>query len=628
MMNEVAFPVMDLHHHGLPRLAHRFVDAYLDATGDFGGLETLRFYLVYRAMVRAKVSCIRAHQRGRAGRRSASARRRAYAGHLALANGARPPRRSALMVMHGLSGSGKSTLSQALVEALGAIRLRSDVERKRLHGLAAGREDAIRPRGRHLHAAGRPAHLRPAGGARGQGPRRGLPGDRGRDLRAERLARAVPRASPAERQVPFLLVACAAPEATLRERVDKRSRGGGRRLGSRHRGARAADRVARAAGRPRAGRRGARRDLRRGAALRCRAGHRAAPGDRAGLRAHAPLRRLQRRRRRHLRAAPASPRAAGGLRAGHRDQARHGAPPARGRRSRRRGDRPRHLDRPQPRGADAAPRARGARALVRPPPRRRGPGASRPRSRRSTSRSSSARASSSTATSPAASVRWAIVAAFGDNLPGPATALAATLHLGDAAVATLRELGTDLNYGACGETEADVLLPPLETYRLVSRHRDPFALRDEPFMARLAESRLADLANLAGIAPRQTGPFADAYVLPDAPWSRRVMGTFANRLANADPARAHAVLVPDARGLCGQRAFPRRRTACGALLPAVPDRRRPGAGRRPAEPPGRSPGGIPRRPGGGLAAVNRAHAAMRSGASWCSTAENASRSAT
>jgi hypothetical protein len=143
---------------------------------------------------------------------------------------------------------------------------------------------------------------------------------------------------------------------------------------------------------------------------------------------------------------------------------------------------------------------------------------------------------------------WAIVAAFGDNLPGPARALAATLHLADAAVATLRELGTDLNYGACGETEADVLLPPLETYRLVSRHRHPLTLRDEPIMARLARSRLADLANLEGFAPRQRGPFADAYVLPDASWSRRVMSTFANRLANADPARAHAVLVPNAQG--------------------------------------------------------------------------------
>ena len=45
-----------------------------------------------------------------------------------------PP--AALMITHGLSGSGKTWLSQQLLESLGAIRVRSDVERKRLHALA------------------------------------------------------------------------------------------------------------------------------------------------------------------------------------------------------------------------------------------------------------------------------------------------------------------------------------------------------------------------------------------------------------------------------------------------------------------------------------------------------------
>jgi predicted kinase len=39
--------------------------------------------------------------------------------------------------MHGLSGSGKTTVSQQILENLPAIRVRSDVERKRLHGLEA-----------------------------------------------------------------------------------------------------------------------------------------------------------------------------------------------------------------------------------------------------------------------------------------------------------------------------------------------------------------------------------------------------------------------------------------------------------------------------------------------------------
>ena len=126
--------------------------------------------------------------------------------------------------------------------------------------------------------------------------------------------------------------------------------------------------------------------------------------------------------------------------------------------------------------------------------------------------------------------------------------LAATLGLGRAEVEALRELGTDLNYGSFGETEADVLMPAIETYRLVSRYRDPLQLGGEPFVAQLARERRADLQRLEGMAPRLSGPFADAYVLPDAPWSRRVMGTFANDLANAIPGRAHAVLVPNSRG--------------------------------------------------------------------------------
>jgi predicted kinase len=43
----------------------------------------------------------------------------------------------ALMITHGPSGSGKTTLTQGLLESAGAIRIRADVERKRLFGLDA-----------------------------------------------------------------------------------------------------------------------------------------------------------------------------------------------------------------------------------------------------------------------------------------------------------------------------------------------------------------------------------------------------------------------------------------------------------------------------------------------------------
>jgi len=61
-MSELAFLVMDLWHAGRPRLARRLLGRYLQVTGDFGGLRVLRFYQVYRAMVRAKVTAIRLAQ--------------------------------------------------------------------------------------------------------------------------------------------------------------------------------------------------------------------------------------------------------------------------------------------------------------------------------------------------------------------------------------------------------------------------------------------------------------------------------------------------------------------------------------------------------------------------------------
>jgi aminoglycoside phosphotransferase family enzyme/predicted kinase len=139
VMSEVAFTVMDLEDRGRADLGRRFLDAYLARTGDYGGLAVLRFYLVYRALVRAKVARLRTAQLVPGEARSALITE--YGGYVDLARDyARTPR-PAIVVAHGLSGSGKTTLSQALLEALGAVRVRSDVERKRLHGLEPRERD-------------------------------------------------------------------------------------------------------------------------------------------------------------------------------------------------------------------------------------------------------------------------------------------------------------------------------------------------------------------------------------------------------------------------------------------------------------------------------------------------------
>lgn len=131
VMSEVAFVVMDLEDRGRADLGRRFLTAYLELTGDYGGLRVLPFYLVYRALVRAKVASLRGAQddledneRQKLGRE--------FAAYLDQAVRYTKPPRPRLMIAHGCSGSGKTTGTQPLVEQFGAIRLRSDVERKRL----------------------------------------------------------------------------------------------------------------------------------------------------------------------------------------------------------------------------------------------------------------------------------------------------------------------------------------------------------------------------------------------------------------------------------------------------------------------------------------------------------------
>lgn len=136
VMNEAAFPVMDLLQHQQPALAFRFLNTYMEAGGDYTGISTLRFYLAYHAMVRAKVGAIRASQSGLA-KRAKTKELAVCRSYLTLAELCLTQRHPALIITHGLPGSGKTTFSLLALERLGAIRIRSDVERKRLFGLSA-----------------------------------------------------------------------------------------------------------------------------------------------------------------------------------------------------------------------------------------------------------------------------------------------------------------------------------------------------------------------------------------------------------------------------------------------------------------------------------------------------------
>jgi len=208
VMNEMAFLFMDLVAHGMAPLAWRALNGWLEESGDYEGVALLRFYAVYRAMVRAKVAML-------AGREAQ------FAEYLALAERLARSSRAALVLMHGLPGSGKTTVAGALAERVGAVRLRSDVERKRLAGFAPLARAAAAPgEGIYESQVTRRTYARLAGLA-GAILDAGWPAivDAAFALREQREAL---RHEALARGLPCLIVVCEAPQSVLRERVRTR----------------------------------------------------------------------------------------------------------------------------------------------------------------------------------------------------------------------------------------------------------------------------------------------------------------------------------------------------------------------------------------------------------------------
>jgi single-stranded DNA-specific DHH superfamily exonuclease len=162
---------------------------------------------------------------------------------------------------------------------------------------------------------------------------------------------------------------------------------------------------------------------------------------------------------------------------------------------------------------------------------------------------------------------WAVVGAFGDNLDESARAAAAALRLRPGDLERLAELGRCLNYNAYGERIEDLHYPPAELYGILSRQRDPIAFIElEPAFGVLREGRADDLARAANLSPHARSAGGVVYLLPDAAWSRRVSGTLANDLAQADRQRAHAVLTAKPGGYTVSVRAPRvRPTGADAL---------------------------------------------------------------
>ncbi|MEW8329104.1 MAG: AAA family ATPase [Candidatus Thiodiazotropha sp.] len=220
-LSDIAFLLMDLQHRGMNSAADQLLNGYLERTGDYTGLHLLRFYLLYRAMVRAKVCAIRAMQSGLQ-HDEWEQQLEEYRSYLALAESVirHPP--ASLLLTHGVSGSGKSSVSGWLAEQLMAIRIRSDVERRRLFpdpdesGLSIERYSERATRITYNHLAGMAKQLLRSGFSV--------------IIDATCLAqwqRELFLQLAQSQQAPLVIIDCQAPESLLKERIRQRCERGG-----------------------------------------------------------------------------------------------------------------------------------------------------------------------------------------------------------------------------------------------------------------------------------------------------------------------------------------------------------------------------------------------------------------
>jgi len=220
VINDLAFLLMDLESRRESALANLVLNTYLEYRDDFQALPLLPLYKAYRAMVRAKIALFTMANPSLTESEKSGLMQR-YRDYAQLAEDYSIIPNHYLLATTGLSASGKTCVSAAMAGELGLIRLRSDVERKRLHGLAP-LDNSRSPTGGNLYTeeATEKTYQRLA------------------ELAAQVLAAGLPAivdaaslkekersllTSVAEAQgVPFTLIHCEAPEDLRREWIRNR----------------------------------------------------------------------------------------------------------------------------------------------------------------------------------------------------------------------------------------------------------------------------------------------------------------------------------------------------------------------------------------------------------------------
>ena len=210
-LRDVASVVLELEMLGQSTLGNFFLAAWLEQSGDFDGLGTLRSHIAREALLfvdQQKAAPAPSAHIGIGDENSGVGRALRIASECQ-----KPVRPGSMMITHGLSGAGKTTLATALAGLVGAIVVRNDVELIRLkrdHAVlgddpALGRGmliDRLEMLAAQAIDAGWPVIVE--------------------SCFLDRANRQRFRAKAAELGAPFAVLECLAPLSAIRERLNKR----------------------------------------------------------------------------------------------------------------------------------------------------------------------------------------------------------------------------------------------------------------------------------------------------------------------------------------------------------------------------------------------------------------------
>ncbi|MFZ6874675.1 hypothetical protein ACO0LF_21665 [Undibacterium sp. Di27W] len=140
--------------------------------------------------------------------------------------------------------------------------------------------------------------------------------------------------------------------------------------------------------------------------------------------------------------------------------------------------------------------------------------------------------------------QWAVVAAYGDNLPEVASTMGMQAGLNGIQCKQLQELGTLLNYNAYGESVDDLHFHPAALYQAVHDYVDPFDfLNSAAQFVVLHNAYASDMAFMQGLRAYRQSELTSIYILPAQAWARRISGILANQLTQEQPGKSFAVLT-------------------------------------------------------------------------------------